>query len=76
MPIYEYRCEHCGEITPQFFFNPTPDKSVECAFCGKVAEFMISLPAFDHTGNRTGVTKKNVVDYGGSKRKGKIIKTI
>ena len=76
MPIYEFKCDYCGHTTEKFFPLPESLPEIECEYCKENAERVLSLPAWDYTGNRTGVTKKNVTDYGGKIRRGKVVKTI
>lgn len=34
MPIYEYRCEGCGQVTEALVWNEQETKAVRCAQCG------------------------------------------
>ncbi len=34
MPIYEYRCQSCGQITPQFVRHPEHARAPACEHCG------------------------------------------
>ncbi|MGA3115959.1 MAG: zinc ribbon domain-containing protein [Syntrophobacteraceae bacterium] len=34
MPIYEYQCESCGEITPVLILKPKEEEKVLCGRCG------------------------------------------
>ena len=33
MPIYEYRCTHCGQDFEELVSSSTPDEEVECPSC-------------------------------------------
>ncbi|MCF8063298.1 MAG: zinc ribbon domain-containing protein [Deltaproteobacteria bacterium] len=35
MPIYEYRCDACGEVFEQLVFASDKDEPVECPSCGR-----------------------------------------
>jgi putative FmdB family regulatory protein len=75
MPEYEFRCDYCGHVTSKFFKLPNDLEIIECENCKESAERILSLPAFDYTGARTGFTKKNIRDYDGKeRRKGKVVK--
>jgi len=41
MPIFEYQCEHCGQIIEKIQRNPLTD--VPCPACGKNASRAVSL---------------------------------
>ena len=76
MPLYEYKCTECGEITDAS--KPIKDRSkpVECRLCGESAEYILSVPTYRFIGDFPGESLKKKVDYGGTKRRGKVIKTI
>lgn len=41
MPIYEYKCEHCGKVTEQTMSMADRKEKIKCE-CGKFAKFMFS----------------------------------
>ncbi|SEA52905.1 putative regulatory protein, FmdB family [Desulfuromusa kysingii] len=41
MPIYEYRCEHCGQTVEKIQRKPVAQ--VPCPACGKIATRSVSL---------------------------------
>ena len=43
MPIYDYRCEHCGDFSALRKMSEA-DESVECVECGETAVRVISAP--------------------------------
>ncbi len=46
MPIYEYRCSQCGEVSEIFHKKVQPDENVVCLHCGsKKLEKLVSAPA-------------------------------
>lgn len=45
MPIYEYRCEACGDVFERLVFSSDKDEPVECPACGK-SETRRQLSAF------------------------------
>jgi len=45
MPVYEYKCNHCGEVSEVFLKTLSP-KDVHCDHCGsEKVEKMFSIPA-------------------------------
>jgi putative FmdB family regulatory protein len=55
MPIYEYRCEECGELTERLQrFDDPPLES--CPECGGPVKKLISAPAFQFKGTGWYVT--------------------
>jgi putative FmdB family regulatory protein len=36
MPIYEYKCDVCGEVFERIVFASDKDEPVECPACGKM----------------------------------------
>ena len=42
MPIYEYQCNECEEITEEFDKITSTNKTIECSFCGYQANRIIS----------------------------------
>ena len=68
MPIYEYKCERCGqqfELLQRFDDPPR----VECSFCGGEAERIISLANFHLKGTGWYATDYKDKDRGPSKDK-------
>lgn len=64
MPLYEYRCQDCGEtfeIIQKFSDSPLS----ECESCGGELERLLSPPAIQFKGSGWYVT-----DYGKNNRKG------
>jgi len=47
MPVYEYRCAECGQITTRFESIHSNRKTVKCDKCGKKAVRIVSLPNTD-----------------------------
>lgn len=45
MPIYEYRCPDCGEITVCVASVAEHQRAVPCEHCGGTAERIISRPS-------------------------------
>jgi len=35
MPIYEYKCDACGEVFERIVFASDKDEPIECPACGK-----------------------------------------
>ncbi|MDX1642873.1 MAG: FmdB family zinc ribbon protein [Thermoanaerobaculia bacterium] len=64
MPIYEYRCESCGERTEAIQSFDDPPLAV-CPHCGGPLKKLMSAPAFQFKGTGWYVT-----DYAGKGRKG------
>lgn len=55
MPIYEYRCQDCGELTEMLQrFDDPPLES--CPECGGAVKKLISAPAFQFKGSGWYVT--------------------
>jgi len=68
MPLYEYRCEACGELTEVIQRHGDPPLAV-CPLCGGPLKKLLSAPAFQFKGSGWYVT-----DYarsGGGKSEGK-----
>ena len=72
MPIYEYRCEACGEVTEVIQrFGDAP--LVLCPRCGGALKKMVSAPAFQFKGTGWYVTdyaRKSAGGQGSSKDEG------
>ncbi len=46
MPIYDYRCRECGEVTEIFQKGSEPEEPIVCSNCGsKRLERLLSVPA-------------------------------
>ena len=48
MPIFEYRCPHCGQLIEKIQRRPLV--SVECKSCGKQADRIVSLASVAASG--------------------------
>lgn len=47
MPIYEYVCDNCGEITEKLFLKiQGADPEINCPNCGKIAKKKVSQSTF------------------------------
>ena len=46
MPIYEYKCDVCEEITEEFAKITSTTKTIECSLCGQPANKIMSLGSF------------------------------
>jgi putative FmdB family regulatory protein len=46
MPIYEYKCEVCDEITEEFDKITSTTKTIECSLCGQPSTRIMSLGSF------------------------------
>ena len=46
MPIYEYRCNVCDEITEEFDKITSTTKTIECSLCGQISTRIMSLGSF------------------------------
>ena len=51
MPIYEYRCNSCDEITEEFDKITSTVKTIECSFCGQPSTRIMSLGSFHLKGS-------------------------
>lgn len=73
MPIYEYQCQECGDITEllQRFDDPAPEA---CDECGGEIRKLVSAPAFQFKGSGWYVTdyaRKGQQDSSNGKSAGK-----
>jgi putative FmdB family regulatory protein len=50
MPIYEYRCDECDEITEDFDKITSTTKTIPCSFCEQPATRIMSLGSFQLKG--------------------------
>lgn len=57
MPIYDYRCEHCGDFTALRKMSEAGD-SVECVECGEMAVRIITAPYLALMDRNTRVAKE------------------
>jgi putative FmdB family regulatory protein len=64
MPIYEYKCQNCGEEF-ELFRSITDNGSPDCKFCGGPVKKLISRSSFHLKGTGWYVT-----DYAGKKSRG------
>lgn len=48
MPVYEFECESCGQVTEELVRMDT--KSIKCPKCTQKAKKIMSLCAFDLKG--------------------------
>ena len=71
MPIYEYKCEVCDEITEEFDKITSTIKTIECSFCGKSSIRIMSLGSFhlkgagwykDGYGNKKSVSREEKIE--------------
>ena len=46
MPIYEYKCDVCEEITEEFDKITSTTKTIECSLCGQPANKILCLGSF------------------------------
>ena len=60
MPIYEYKCDVCEEITEEFDKITSTTKTIECSLCGQPANKIMSLGSFHLKG--TGWCKDGYSD--------------
>tara|TARA_B100000795_G_scaffold251510_1_gene220413 strand:+ start:1237 stop:1512 length:276 start_codon:yes stop_codon:yes gene_type:complete len=51
MPIYEYKCEVCDEITEEFDRITSTTKTIECRLCEQPANRIMSLGSFRLSAN-------------------------
>ena len=51
MPIYEYKCEVCDEITEEFDRITSTTKTIECRLCEQPANRIVSLGSFRFSAN-------------------------
>ena len=42
MPIYEYKCKKCGEVTAELRLMSKREEPLECPACGGEAEVILS----------------------------------
>ena len=64
MPIYEYKCDVCEEITEEFDKNTSTTKTIECSLCGQPAKKIMSLGSFHLKGTgwyKDGYSDKKLV---------------
>ena len=64
MPIYEYKCDVCEEITEEFGKITSTTKTIECSLCGQPAKKIMSLGSFHLKGTgwyKDGYSDKKLV---------------
>ena len=64
MPIYEYKCDVCEEITEEFDKITSTTKTIECSLCGQPANKIMSLGSFHLKGTgwyKDGYSDKKLV---------------
>ena len=64
MPIYEYKCDVCEEITEEFDKITSTTKTIECSLCGQPAKKIMSLGSFHLKGSgwyKDGYSDKKLV---------------
>ena len=64
MPIYEYKCDVCEEITEEFDKITSTTKTIECSLCGQPAKKIMSLGSFHLKGTgwyKDGYSDKKLV---------------
>jgi putative FmdB family regulatory protein len=50
MPLYDYRCSHCGECSEQRLPITAITDTITCPGCGHPADRVYSVPAIRFTG--------------------------
>ena len=64
MPLYEYQCNVCEEITEEFDKITSTNKTIECSFCGQSATKIMSLSNFHLKGggwSKEGYSGKKIM---------------
>jgi putative FmdB family regulatory protein len=57
MPIYEYKCKNCGEISEFLIHGHEGEQKLTCSSCGSVdLEKKLSVPAMVRTEHSSGGT--------------------
>jgi putative FmdB family regulatory protein len=52
MPIYEYRCNHCGQISEILITGSSDDEGIACKQCGSTdLEKILSVSSFAFSGS-------------------------
>jgi putative FmdB family regulatory protein len=66
MPIYEYRCNDCGEEFEKFLRSMSASKEVSCPKCGSqsVAK-VVSLFGTAHSGSGSALSDSSCLPTGG-----------
>lgn len=57
MPIYEYRCEACSELTDKYFSSTDAPRSLKCQQCHKGEAARIISGAVYHASEATKTSK-------------------
>ena len=62
MPIYEFRCTECDEISEEMLSFKDKTKTIKCPICGSRSEKILSLGSFHLKGSgwyKDGYGKRN-----------------
>lgn len=51
MPIYEYKCRTCGQVTEEMLSSTAAESLIKCPVCGNEAEKIISNTSFHLKGS-------------------------
>ena len=51
MPIYEFRCTECDEVSEEMLSFKDKKKTIKCPVCGNKAERILSLGSFHLKGS-------------------------
>ena len=51
MPIYEFRCTECDEVSEEMLSFKNKKKTIECPICGSRSEKILSLGSFHLKGS-------------------------
>ena len=51
MPIYEFRCTECDEVSEEMLSFKDKKKTIKCPVCGNIAEKILSLGSFHLKGS-------------------------
>ena len=71
MPIYEFRCTECDEVSEEMLSFKDKKKTIKCPVCGNKAERIISLGSFhlkgsgwykDGYGDKRSVSKEEKIE--------------
>ena len=63
MPIYEFRCTECDEVSEEMLSFKSKKKTIKCPICGSRSEKILSLGSFHLKGSgwyKDGYGKRNV----------------
>ena len=62
MPIYEFRCTECDEVSEEMLSFKSKKKTINCPVCGSRSEKILSLGSFHLKGSgwyKDGYGKRN-----------------